>query len=147
MIWGNKKSYILSGYTAIQLNHAVVDFNFFQNEDIRHRSIITGTVTTSKKGDYASFLITDKIWLESNPKNKFSTLKALVGNKITFYLEGETSFSQCYVEEVNPYYFRNLISYDIVTIKLTPTRYIEMANLLTQDSIPILTEDGINIWI
>lgn len=122
-IWGTDKSYIVNGATTIALNKSKTSINFFQNQDVEHRSILTGARTHSQLGDYSDFTVTERLWQESNPSTKFQAIMALEGLTVTFYLHGSSVIADCYVSFIRPFYFKNLINYDGVTIFLTPIRY------------------------
>lgn len=144
MIWGSAKSYIVSGVNTITLNHSLTDFDILKNEDVRHRSILTGVKSRTRTGDYSEFNITVFLWRESNPSSKFTSLMALEGNEVTFYFEGSTEVITCYVNSVRPYYYRNKRDYDVCILTLTPDRYITFTNigLLNEDYETLLNQDG-----
>ena len=143
MIWGNAKSYIINGATTITLNKSQTSMNFFQNQDVVHRSILTGVRTHSSKGDYLDFTVTERCWQEADPKAKFSSIMALEGLSVTFYLYGATEIVECYVNYIRPFYFKNLINYDGVVIFITPLKYSRVSSpLLNLDGTPLLNLDG-----
>lgn len=143
MIFGTAKSYIIDGATTITLANSITDFDLLQNQDVRHRSILTGKKTTSRLADYSEFTVTQYLFKESNPSGKFSTLRGLIDKEVYFYFQGSTIISNCYVSDVKPYYIRNLIRYDMVKITLFPIDYLSISGFIqTESGIDILTEDG-----
>lgn len=153
MIFGTAKSYIIDGATTITMEHSTTDFDLLQNQDIRHRSILTGKRTTSRTADYADFTVNNWLFKYSDPKAKFTELRALIDKTVAFYLQGSTVLATCYVADVKPYYIRNLINYDGVVIRLSPITYTTISNymysedgqiMLNEDGTPMRTE-GINI--
>ena len=152
-IFGTDKSYIVNGATTITLNKSQTSISFFQNQDVEHRSILTGVRTHSQLGDYSDFTVTERLWQESDPKAKFQAIMALEGLTITFYLHGTATIADCYVSFIRPFYFKNLINYDGVVIFLTPVRYTTISqgyilddgtglNILDDSGTPIIA-DGI----
>lgn len=126
-IFGTDKSYLVNGATTITLNKSQTSINFFQSKDITHRSILTGVRTHSQLGDYSDFTVVERLWQESDPKAKFQAIMALEGLTVTFYLHGSSVIADCYVSFIRPFYFKNLINYDGVTIFLVPIRYITIS--------------------
>ena len=149
MIWGNEKSYLVDGVTAIALNKSQTSINLFQNQDIEHRSILTGIKSHSSKGDYADFTVTERLWQETDPKGKLNLILACVGKTVLFWLQGSTSVADCYVSYVKPFYFKNLRNYDGCVIFLEPIRYITVSSGYIADDttgLPILDDAGIQIF-
>jgi len=143
MIFGNSKSYIISGVTMITLNHSVTGFGLFSNRDIEYKSIINGKKTHTLLGDYSDFNVLVWLWKESSPSTKLNTLVSLVGSEVTFLLEGATQFVKCWVESVRPFYHKNLRNYDACRLHLFPTVLTSISNyILDESGIPIEDEDG-----
>jgi hypothetical protein len=144
-IFGTAKSYLVNGVDTIELNKSVTSINFFQNQDVIHRSILTGVRTHSPVGDYSDFTVTERLWQESDPEAKFISIMACEGQSVTFYLHGTSIIALCYVSFIRPFYFNNLINYDGVTIFLTPLRYISISQgyiLDDETGLPILDDSG-----
>lgn len=147
MIWGTAKSYIVSGVDTITLNKSTTSFGLFESQDVHYRSIINGVKTHTRLGDYADFKVLSWLWKESNPKTKLQSLRALVGNEVTFYFQGTTILTSCYVESVTPFYWKNLRDYDACIIHLFPTAYTQIKqSLLNEDGTPLLNEDGTPLY-
>lgn len=143
MIFGTTKSYILYDSVTTTLPKSTTDFDLLQNQDIRHKSILTGKRTTSRTGDYASFTVTDWLFTEQDPTAKFLSLRDLIDKQVYFYFQGSSLIINCYVYEVKPFYIKNAIRYDAVRITLFPLNYFAISSVLqTEDGIDILTEDG-----
>lgn len=145
MIFGNSKSYLINGVTTIALNKSQTSINLFQNQDIEHRSILTGVRTHSKTGDYSDFTVTERLWQESDPKAKFHAIMACEGQKVIFYLYGETIIAECYVSFIKPFYLNNLINYDGVILFLTPINYLIVSQYILDDETgAAILDDGGN---
>lgn len=143
MIYGTDKSFIQFGDATILMPHSVTNFDLLQNQDIRHRSILTGKRTTSRKADYAEFTVTDKLFKYSSPTAQFNLLRGLIDEQVQFYFQGSTVIADCYVMEAKPYYMRNLINYDLMTLVLLPINYLTISNYMySEDGQIMLNEDG-----
>lgn len=143
MIFGDAKSFIQFGDATITMPHSITDFDLLQNQDIRHRSILTGKRTTSRLADYAEFKATDRLFQYDNPTTQFNLLRGLIDQQVYFYFQGSTVIADCYVAEAKPYYMRNLINYDLMTLTLYPISYLTVSGFIqTEGGIDILTEDG-----
>ena len=143
MIFGNSKSYLVNGVTAVALNKSVTSINMLQSVDIEHVSILTGTKTHSFNGDYADFTVTERLWQESDPKAKFQAIMNCVGQNVTFYLCGTTVFANCYVNYIKPFYLNNLRNYDACIIFLHPISYVFFNRYILDDSgLPVLDDGG-----
>lgn len=129
-IFGINKNYLVYGTTTIGLNHSTVSADWFQNQDVRYRSIITGVKTHSLKGDYADFTITERCWQETNPNIKLDAIMQCEGKNVTFFYNGAIAFTDCYVNYVKPFYFKNLRNYDACVIFLQPINYVIISRRL-----------------
>lgn len=149
MIWGNQKSYLMDGVTVISLDKSQTSMDFFQNQDVEHRSILNGVITHSAKGDYSEFTVTERLWQEANPKAKLNAILACVGRTISFYLYGSSIVANCFVNYVRPFYMKNLINYDACVIFLEPLTYLSISpGYIADDTtgLPILDDSGIQIF-
>lgn len=146
MIYGLTKSYIIYDGDTYYLQHSLTDFDFFQNIDVRHESILTGKRTTSRMGDYVDFQVTDWLFMygsELTISQRFTILKGLENQIVTFYLAGDTAITDCYILSVKPFYIKGNVKYDGCVLRLQPIRYGGISQaILSESGIELLTEDG-----
>lgn len=143
MIFGILKSYIIYNGETVTLENSIVTPDWFQNNDIVHKSIITGKRTHSWRADYASFNLIDYLFKYTDPTLQFQSIKNLQGMIVDFYLHGQTYIAECFIAKVKPIYLFDRIKHDACNIHLYPTKYTLISqDMLSEDGTPMLMENG-----
>lgn len=120
-IYGIHTARIEKDSTTIQLDHCIIEPNFFTNRTITHESCIgsTGLRTYSKKNYYLDFVITDQLFKYSDPKGHYTDLMNVENNVIVFYIRDDSTFLRtCFLTDINVYGLFKPYSYDIATLSL-----------------------------
>lgn len=141
MIFGNVKSYIQNGEDIISLRWSIVSSEFLQNKDVEFESIINGNRTHDWLGDYAAFTVTDFLWKYSDPAVMFNTLKNIEHTNISFWFEGATHVSECFVSTIRPYYHKGFRPYGACVIEMYPLRYIQIGAIRVTENNEIRQTD------
>jgi len=117
-IWGEISCKLELGETVLELQHSILQPNFFIPKTIMHESVLTGKRTYSKNYNYSEFEINEYLFRYDDPGSIADQLLNFE-DEVILFTPGELLWSKyCVVTNVSFYPLQTPYSDDIAIISL-----------------------------
>lgn len=120
---------------GIYLNNSQINYSFVEPEQLNYRSVINGNRTNTHLGDYGTFKVIVRCWQASSAKTLFQAIYVYYHTNVIFCPHNlptklSSTVINCYLKEMRPFYWKNLISYDAVELTFETNKYYDVTTLL-----------------